>query len=431
MRIVIIGNGVAGITCALSARQRDPDASITVISGETDYFFSRTALMYSFMNAMQRRELEPYERGMYAQQRIELVRDWVVDHVAATKEVVLDGGRRIPYDALVLAVGASPNMFPWKGADAIEEGKVHFVSMQDLDHCERLVPTTQQAVVVGGGLIGIELVECLLFHGVKTTFLIREPWYWPMALGPEESAFVAEHMRHHGADVRLSEEMTEIHVDSSGRVSGVDTNQGNHLPCQLLGIAAGVRPNVSRIREWTDAPELGRGIIVDERFATSLPDVYAIGDCAEIHPGEGKPYGETIWYSAKRHGRIVGAHAVWGDEVAYEPPIFFNSSKFFEIEYTTVGSVMDAPEGSPTIYFDDPKREASIRIVHDGSRVLGFNLLGSRWNHEVLERWILEERAPAWVEKRLQKAQYDVEFGRLKIKKMRRRELPLSREISA
>jgi NAD(P)H-nitrite reductase large subunit len=431
LRIVIIGNGVAGITCALTARQRDPDASITVISGETDYFFSRTALMYSFMNSMQRRELEPYERGMYAKQRIDLVRGWVVDHVSASKEVVLEGGRRIEYDALVLAVGASPNMFPWSGADAIKEGKVHFVSMQDLDHCERLVPTTQQAVVVGGGLIGIELVECLLFHGVKTTFLIREPFYWPMALGPEESTFVAAHMRHHGADVRLNEEMTEIHVDSSGRVSGVDTSQGNHLPCQLLGIAAGVRPNVTRIRDWTDAPALGRGIIVDERFATSLPDVYAVGDCAEIHPAAGKPYGETIWYSAKRHGRIVGAHALWGDEVTYAPPIFFNSSKFFEIEYTTVGSVMDAPEGSPTIYFDDPKREASIRIVHDGSRVLGFNLLGSRWNHEVLERWILEERDPAWVEKRLQKAQYDVEFGRLKIKKMRRRELPLSREISA
>ena len=425
MRIVIIGNGVAGVTCAFSARQRDPDAEITLISGETDYFFSRTALMYAYMDSMTRKNLEPYERSTYDRNRIQRVRDWVVDHVAAEQVVVTQSGARIGYDKLVLAVGASPNLFPWEGVDTLKDGLVHFVSMQDLDACERLTPSTREAVVVGGGLIGIELVECLVHHGVKVTFLVREPHYWPVALGPEEAAFVAEHMRHHGVDVALNEEMTRVEADAQGRVKTVHTSKGRALPAQLLGVAAGVKPNVARIRAWTDAPELGRGIRTDATLQTSIPHVYACGDCAEIVvPGEDRPLHETIWYSAKRQGALVGRN-LFGDGVRYEPPLFFNSSKFFEIEYTTVGDVVRVPPSATSIYLKHPKKDVSARIVSDGGHVIGFNMLGSRWNHEVLERWIIERRPTDWVMKRLAKAQYDVEFGRANLRSMERRELPM------
>ncbi len=428
MNIVIIGNGVAGITCAQVARQRDADARITVVSGETDYFFSRTALMYSYMDLMSRRDLEPMERSVYRKQRIDLVRDWVVDMDASASTVKLGSGSTLPYDKLVFAVGASPNMFPWKGADQIKDGKVHFVSMQDLDDCERLTKTSKQAVVVGGGLIGIELVECLLHHGVKTTFLIREPYYWPMALGREEADYVTEHMRHHGVDVRLEEEMTQIQVDAAGRVSGVVTNTGETLPCQMLGIAAGVKPNVERIKAFADAPELGRGIKVGPTLETNLPGVFACGDCAEIHyPGQERPLTELIWYSAKRQGALVGGN-LFGDAAEYAPPLFFNSSKFFEVEYTTVGSVMDAPDNAPTLYRKLPGKYMSQRIVHDGERVIGFNMLGSRWNHEILERWIHERRSAEWVEKNLRSAQYDVEFGRAPLHKHDVQAMPLNKE---
>lgn len=427
MRIVIIGNGVAGITCAMAARQRDADASITIISGETDYYFSRTALMYAFMDSMRRKDLEPYERHVYERKNMRLVRDWVIDLDADARQVVLEGGEKIPYDRLVLALGASPNLFPWDGVDDVRDGLVHLVSMQDLDHCERLVQSTKKAVVVGGGLIGIELVECLLHHDIDTTFLIREPWFWPMSLGPEEAEFVVAHMREHGADVRLEDEMQQVQVDDSGRVKEVVTKQGERLPCQMLGIAAGVHPSIERVKRWSSAPKLGKGVIVDQGFRTSLPDVFAVGDCAEIHPDDGEPYGETIWYSAKRHGHLVGAHALWGDPIRYSPPIFYNSSKFFEIEYTTVGDVMKAPEGTPTIYLKMPKKPVSIRIVHDDDRVIGFNMLGCRFDNELLERWIAERRSPAWVERHLRAAQFDVEFGRTKLKYMERQELPLTK----
>lgn len=427
MKIVIVGNGVAGVTCALESRKRHAHADITVISGETDYFFSRTALMYAYMDLMPRKALEPYERGIYDKKQIRRIRDWVVDLDATAQTVTLQGGESLPYDKLVLAVGAAPNMFPWDGADQVKDGLVHFVSMQDLDACERLTPSTKQAVVVGGGLIGIELVECLLHHGVDVTFLIREPYYWPIALGAEESTFVAEHMREHGAKVALSEEMTKINVDAAGRVCSIDTNEGRTVPCQMLGIAAGVKPNIGRFDGFKDAPKTDRGIIVNERFETSLDNVYAIGDCASIHPTDGAPYGETIWYSAKRHGENVVPN-LFGESNTYKPPIFFNSSKFFEVEYTTVGEVVKVPDGAMSLYRKHPSKPVSQRIVYLDDRVIGFNMLGSRWNHEVLTTWIQERRSPDWVNAHLSAAQYDVEFGRMTLSQMTETTLPMTTE---
>jgi len=429
VKILIVGNGVAGISCALVARQRDPDASITIISGETDYFFSRTALMYAYMNTMKRRDLEPLERSVWQKQRIELVRDWVVDMDGEGRHVVLEKGGKRPYDRLVFAVGAAPNLFGWKGVDAVKDGLVHFVSMQDLDRCERLTPSTTSAVVLGGGLIGIELVECLLYHGKKVTFLIREPYYWPMALGREEGDMVAAHMREHGVDIRLNEEMVEVKTDATGRVSQVITNKDEAIACQLLGIAAGVHPAIERLKGFTRGPALGRGVKVDPTLQTDLDGVFACGDCAEIHyPGQERPLSELIWYSAKRQGALVGRN-LFGDRIPYQPPVFFNSSRFFEVEYTTVGDVMLAPDGVPTLYRVMPGKNISQRIVHDGERVLGFNMLGSRWNHEILERWILERRTARFCVDHLREAQYDVEFGRVDLSRMVERELPLTKEF--
>ena len=423
MRIVIIGNGVAGVTCAFEARKRDPDATITLISGETDYFFSRTALMYAYMDTMTRRNLEPFERGVYDKQRIARHRAWVVDHDADARVVVTDTGERIPYDRLVLAVGASPNRFPWAGLDDAKDGVVHFVSMQDLDACERLTPSTRHAVVVGGGLIGIELVECLRHHGVGVTFLVREDWYWPMALAKEEAEIVAEQLRAHVVDLRLREEMTRVEVDASGRVAAVHTSTGDRIACEMLGIAAGVRPNVDRLSAWRDAPALDGGIVVDATLETSIPGVFACGDCAVIDRGaHERPLHETIWYSAKRQGALVAAN-LFGDARRYAPPVFFNSSKFFEVEYTTVGEVVRLPEGASSILLRLPRTEISARVVYHEGRVIGFNMLGSRWDHEVLERWILERRDPEWVVRSLGQAQFDVEFGRATLARFQRHDL--------
>ena len=288
MRYVIVGNGVAGVEAAFAIRERysAEEAEITLISGETDYFFSRTALMYAYMDIMERRELEPYERGFYEAQSIRRVRDWVSQIDPAAKTIATKSGHTMAYDKLLLAVGAKPRLFPWEGIDAAQDGVVHFVSMQDLDACERLTPSTQRAVVVGGGLIGIELVECLIHHKVPVTFLVREPYYWPIALHSQEGELVSKHIREHGVDLRHEEELAKVDIDPQGRVSAIHTNLGDVIPCQMLGVCVGVAANIEWLRTSGAELELGRGIKVNRSFQTSNADIYAAGDLSLIHISE-------------------------------------------------------------------------------------------------------------------------------------------------
>jgi NADPH-dependent 2,4-dienoyl-CoA reductase/sulfur reductase-like enzyme len=292
--------------------------------------------------------------------------------------------------------------------------------MQDLDASERLTRPGGNAVVVGGGLIGIELVECLLFHRMNVTFLVREPWYWPMALGAEEGGMISDHIRRHGVNLLLEEAVAEVHSEN-GRVTGVSTESGKHFDCEIFGVTAGVRPGVDWLKGVRTPPKLERGVVTGPDFSTSLTGVWAAGDVAEIHrPGE-RPRVEQIWYSAKRQGELAG-RAMLGDPVDYRPPLFYNSSKFFEIEFTTVGETVRPrkenplaccnPVGATSFFHRIPGKEACMRLVERDGAVIGFNMLGSRWNHTFFERWIEERRSLDHVMEHLHEAQFDVEFGR-------------------
>src|SRR6266567_6104222 len=145
-------------------------------------------------------------------------------------------------------------------------------------------------------------------------------------------------------------------------------------------------PTVEWLAEVTTPPRIGRGIQVKPDFSTSLANVWAAGDCAEILLPNSKPFVEQIWYSAKRQGELA-ARSMAGDRIAYEPPVFYNSSKFFEIEYTTVGMVNNAPGGARNFYMRIPGKDLSVRVVESDGAAIGFNMLGSRWNHNYFERW--------------------------------------------
>lgn len=418
MRYVIIGNGVAGITAAFAIRAREETASITVISGESDYFFARTALMYAFMDRLTRRDLEPYERKVYDRQRIERIRDRVTDLDAPSHTLTLASGRQIRYNRLLIATGSLANLPAWAGIEQVRDGLVHFVTLQDLDRCEHLTKIGGKAVVAGGGLIGVELVECLHHHGMEVTFLVRDPWYWPAALGEPEGQMITEHLRRHGIDVIHDEVVCRVEVDGSGRVTSIATESGQAFPCDLFGVTVGVHPAVEWLVNVKTPPQVRRGIVADPAFRTSLPDVWAAGDCAEIHWEGRAPLVEQIWYSAKRQGDLA-ARSMLGDRIAYAPPVFYNSSKFFDIEYTTVGTFRTP--GGQDFRARVPGREVSVRIaVEPGGAVAGFNMLGSRWNHTVFERWIAERRPLAYCLDRLHQAQFDVEFGREDLTAIRR-----------
>jgi len=429
MHYVIVGNGVAGIEAALALRRREGEARITLVSDEHDHFYSRPALMYVFAGQMRLRDTEPYDRGLYERLRLERVSKRVAGVDAGAKALRFEDGGTLGYDRLLLAVGSRGRPAPWPGAAGA--GVHYFVTLRDLEGLDREARPGLRAVVVGGGLIGVEVAEILLARGLKVTFLVRENWYFPLALDEREAALVAEHLRAHGVDVRLGVNVEEVRRGPDGALAGVRLGdapralaalapEAGEVPCDLLVSAIGVVPNTGFLAGGGLRLSKGGAIEVDDALRASAPDVWAAGDCANVTWADGTRRPEQLWYTARDQGRVAAA-SMLGDAAVYRRGTWYNSAKFFDLEYTTAGWVpvrldwdntpLDPGPDVRDWFQRTPGRFDSQRVVCKGQRVVGFNMLGGRWNHEVMLEWIDSRRTLAYVLDHLGEAQFDEELG--------------------
>ncbi len=410
MHVVIIGNGISGITAARFIRKLS-DHRITVISAETDHFFSRTALMYIYMGHMRYEDTKPYENWFWEKNRIELLRAYVERVDTANKQLMIQNGEPLAYDKLIIACGSKSNKFGWPGQDLKGVGGLY--SYQDLEQMEAYSDQLKRAVIIGGGLIGIEMAEMFHSRHIPVTFLVRENSYWNGVLPAEESAMVTRHIQENDIDLRLSTELKEIIDDGQGTAKGVITNKDETIDCGYVGLTAGVSPNTGFLEN--SGIETQRGVMVNEYLETNIADVYAIGDCAqrfEALPGR-RPI-EAIWYTGRMMGETV-AYNICGQKIAYDPGIWFNSAKFFDIEYQVYGTVLARPpENHQSIYWEHANGRMSIRIVYEREQgtILGFNLMGVRYRHEVCEKWIRDQVHIEKVLQDLSLANFDPEFYR-------------------
>ena len=412
--IVIIGNGIAGVSAARHIRKLS-DKRIIIISAETDYFFSRTALMYVYMGHMKFEHTQPYENWFWEKNRIELVNAFVNKVDTGNKALTLDGSRTLHYDKLILATGSKPNKFGWPGQDL--HGVQGLYSKQDLDMLEVNAPNKEickRAVIVGGGLIGIELAEMLRTRDIPVTFLVRESSFWNGVLPEGESQMINEHILEHHIDLRLATNLKEIVSDENGRVKSVIIAEtGEELPCDMVGLTAGVTPNMDFLRD--SGIELGRGIKVNRYLETNISDVYAIGDCAEQHEaiGNRRPI-EAVWYTGRMMGETV-AQTICGNRIEYNPGHWFNSAKFLDIEYQTYGWVFSErgmKDYEAHFHWRHPSEKLCITVAYnkETEQFLGINTFGIRMRHEMFDRWLTEEKDVNYVMQHLADANFDPEF---------------------
>lgn len=406
--VVIIGNGIAGVTAARYIRKWS-DFNITIISAETKHFFSRTALMYIYMGHMRYQDTKPYEDHFWEKNRIDLIHDRVTGIDAAGKSLSLEQGNAINYDVLIIATGSKSRFFGWPGQDL--KGVQGLYGIPDLEAMETYTKDINRAVVVGGGLIGIEMVEMLHSRNIPVTFLVRETNYFEHLFPLEESQIINQEIRDHHVDLQLQTELKEALGDNDGRVRAIVSSKDEEIPCQFLGLTTGVAPNIG-IVEASDV-ETNRGVLVDEFLQTNMPDVYAIGDCAEFREdGIGYRRIDQLWYTGRHQGKTV-ARTICGVQQRYNPPLFFNSAKFFSIEYQTYGTISAKPEeGIETLLWISDRKKELIRINYrkDNQQVVGFNLLGIRFRHALCEKWLLEKRTIDYVLTHLAEANFDPEF---------------------
>ena len=406
MHVVVLGNGVTGVTAARELRRLQPDWRITIVSGESRYHYSRPALMYVFMGHMRYQDTKPYPDSLWAEERLDLLQEWVCEVDADQKRLLLRNGEALSYDRLLIATGSKPNKFGWPGQDLA--GVQGLWGLQDLKLLYENCQGARNAVIVGGGLIGIEMGEMLHSRGIHVDFLVREKSYWSNVLPPEESAMINRHIRAHGLGLHLETELAEIEDDGSGRCCAIHTKAGERMPAQVVGLTAGVSPNIDLVRD--SALECGRGVLVDWSLRTSVPDVWAAGDCAElVTEGDARNVLQQVWYTGKMQARIAAA-SMAGQEATYDPGIWYNSAKFLDLEYQTYGRVNMRVEGESNLYWEHADGVHGARLVHLNGTIIGFNVMGMRWRHEVCERWLAEERPVDWVIDHLDEIHFDPEF---------------------
>lgn len=408
MHIVIIGNGVAGTTAARFIRKIS-DHKISLISDENEYFFSRTALMYVYMGHSRWKDIEPYEPWFWKKNKIDLCFDRVTKIDTDNKSIDLKNGDAIHYDKLIIATGSNSNKFGWPGQDL--EGVSGLYHKQDLEKIEKLSSQIQHAAIVGGGLIGIEMAEMFVSRGIPVSLIVRESSYWSNVLPSEESEMINEHIREHNVDLKLNTNLLEIKDNGNGHVGAVLLSEADTISCQFVGITAGVKPNIDLVQNTSI--ETQKGILVNEYLQTNVPDIYAIGDCAQlISPKAGRKNIEAVWYTGRMMGEVV-SYNVCGKTIEYDPGIWFNSAKFFDIEYQVYGFVpVEESAEFDSILWIDKNAKKSIRIIYtvEDQTVVGFNLLGIRYRNEVCDKWIRENTNIEKVLEQLNLANFDTEF---------------------
>ena len=410
--IVIIGNGISGVTAARHIRKLS-DKKITIISSETEHFFSRTALMYIYMGHMKFEHTKPYEDWFWSKNDINLKKAYVSNINTDKKTLLLNNNEKFAYDKLVIATGSKPNKFGWPGQDL--EGVMGMYHKQDLENLEKYAPNNKackRAVIVGGGLIGIEFAEMMHSRNIPVTFLVREKSFWNGVLPDQESAMINQEILDNHIDLRLGVNLKEIKADENGKAkSVVIAETGEEIECDVVGLTAGVSPNISFVKDSNI--ETNRGVLVNRFLETNIKDVYAIGDCAEQHEaiGNRRPI-EAVWYTGRMMGETV-AQTICGNRIAYKPGHWFNSAKFFDIEYQTYGWVWSKiKENEKRFFWQDASGKKAIHINFDKktNEFIGINTFGIRLRHEFFDKVLTEKKSVDYVLEYLADANFDPEF---------------------
>ncbi len=404
-KIYIIGNGVAGVSAAIRLRELS-DTPVCIVSDETDYFFSRTALMYIFMGQMRFKDTKPYEDRFWDDQKIELKKARVLKIDSQIKKIIFEDQSWDFYDKLVIATGSLPIKLPLENNNL--NGIASLYHLKDLEFLEKKQDEIQEASIIGGGLIGIELAEMLVSKGKKVNFLIRENYFWANVIAEKEARLIEEQIRAHGINLLKNREVIAFEGNENNDLMAIKTSKNERILSQYMGIAIGVRPNLNF---EIDGLATNRGIKVNAYLETNMTDIYAAGDCAELDsPQVGRRAIEAVWYAAREMGIILGK-TLAGQKTKYEQGNWYNSAKFFDLEYQTYGNVPAVCSSDESEFYFE-KDGKLIRFVFNKSdhTFLGVNTWGIRLRHDFFEKILNQKRNISFVMEKIEFAFFDPEF---------------------
>ncbi len=374
---VILGNSAAGLTSIQAIRQRDKTGAITVISKEPDPAYSRVALPYILSKEKNLRQITLQVPEYFKQNNVETIIGTGASGLdAKTKTVHLEDGRALSYDKLLIATGSTSRVPPVQG---IEDADVcYHWTLADTRKLEEQMARAKTCFVIGAGFISLLTVSALIKAApLKYTVVEIADQVMPQLLDETGGRALERGMREKGIDVLLGDSVSAIensrHSALGTRHYTVTLKSGKAYDADMIVCGTGVRPNIDFARD--SGLSITNGIVTDEHQETSLPDVYAAGDCAETHDFlSGERVVHAIWPTAIDQGRVAGANMT-GDRQTYPGSLSWNVTELFGLASASVGEFRDRPGLEPVV-FHNPAANIYRKLLLDGNRIVGAVVIG-------------------------------------------------------
>jgi len=386
---VIIGDGIAGASAAETIREADPDASVTVITDEGEALYNRILIKEFAKGKLPEAPISIHEPEWYDERDIDLqLNTHVTDIEPVAHEIHTHKGETYEYDKLLIATGGTPAQLPVENSDA--DGIHHFWTFQDARGIREHAEEADQGIIVGAGLLGIDLAAVCAAQGIDAKYLMRGDRWWRYALSGDGAEIIHDALRENGVEPVFDSGVDHFTVDDDGQVSGAVDPNGKEFEGQWAGVAIGLNFNT----EFLDGAgiEEDDGIVVDEYMQTNVEDIYAAGDLTQFYDTILNARAQNgAWGSAKEQGSVAGRNMVADGEEKEFRWVSSYSITHFDFPFLSFGHPARGDDEAERKYSDSEWR----RLAFENGQLIGGVLIGDLSQQSKFKKLIREERKVA------------------------------------
>jgi len=367
---LIIGNGPAGISAIESIRQLDDQGKIIVVSKENNQPYSRIMTPEYMTGEVEEENLFFKGNDFYAHYNVETRLGKIVKDILPEQSmVILNDGEKIAYDKLLIASGSRPVIPSWVNLDI--KGVFTLWDKVDSERIKHHLSEVKKAVIVGGGLVGLQMARALTAYGINVTIIEKMNRLMPLQLDETASDMVKQILVKNGIRVFLDTEVVSLETENQ-EIRGVKTKETD-IPADLVLFSIGVRPNLDMVHDTS--LELDRGLLVNEYQQTNLVNIYAAGDISQAFCQiTGERSLRALWPCAIQQGKVAGTNMAGGEE-RYQGSIPMNSFQLFGLSVLSFGQI-EAKDGVEERIIRYPASGSYQKLFLKEDKLLGLIFIG-------------------------------------------------------
>lgn len=387
IKYLIIGGSAAGISCAQAIKEKLPDSDISIVTDEPDYPYFRPLIPYIINETKSESDISMLGSGPYSHSDISIFTNCVAVSLDPDQKTVTTDKKLFDYDKLLIATGSSPNIpDEFKGLKC--DGIFALRKLSDAKRISVLLKDTKHIVLLGGGLVNLKTAFAIIQRGIKVTLVVQSLEILSQLMEPDDTYILKDAILNSGINVLTGKKAIGVDTKNNS-VQAVILDDNKEIPCEMICIGKGVKPNVDFLNNST--LEIDGGIVVDKYTQTNLPDIHSAGDVAvTFNPITGQRITTALWTNAVEMGRCAGFNMA-GLKIAYTGTFgIMNATQIGGIPFVSMGNVHTINSNSEVYRYKSSISYRKFVFSDDGLRLIGAILIGDI-NNAGIYRYLIRE----------------------------------------